>query len=1042
MKTNRLFNRLLSGILILAGSSLYAADYVPDVIWTGAAGDSLWNTTSMNWQTPASAPVLFAEGQKVLFEAGLDNLTDPETGQVSNYRYAILDTSYQLGGFVFDSDKNYTIAAGADSFGIFGDFQLVKKGSGTLTYFGHDFYAHPLQGTLIQAGTIRVNGPNAVGNSNIEQAFGPKVIFEGGTIDLNSMTDDKKGYENLPWDMEIVDGATATVSVDRNLLMSGSLKGSYNTVFNLNVRYLREHFGGDWSEYEGFINVTSNNTVNDEAKVNIIFCDTLGVGEINPEGQLIAIHRREGFVVDSGKILEGYSFVNRYPLGLPKARIHLNDSARMYWGANTGSSPAVSMYVNNATFRIGALTGSKDAILSGSRMQNSDAIHTWMIGGLNTDEVFEGQFQTGGYRTLNAGTATHIVKVGTGDLRLTNNHSNKGNYVVKEGSMTMLGSASTTGSVIVEAKATLKGNPVFTAAGIADIHGTLEIGDSTLDHSIGKVVFAAADVTFQPGSTLKIGLGHKRNDVLEYYGELNFDPGSTVEFFVEENTVSAGDTFKVLIPANNSANATLVQETYNVVCQEGLVLNTEHLFADPQWAVSDEERDLCGSVIVVSNTAKGKYDYEQEKPVIVSVYPADSSYIGTSGVISINYFKEVLVGSGDITLGGVVVEAKAAGNTLTLTYSGLSPQAESYELIIPAGAVLAEFDRAPCDEFKAFYYQDKIAPELIAQTLNNDDVLSWVDVSKTFTFSEDVKLGNAFIYLSGEGVLHESVSPSVSGNMLTVDLIAMNYAMNYTLNIPQGAVTDLANNPAAAVAVNFTTNPAVVFTDDTEALNGKDPTTLPVLQIPLDDASTNAYPLWVQTASGSTFADGVADYTTVNNSNKVMCAWTGNEDPAQFLKIKVRRTGEGEVALKVQESTGEATPAPWRTMKELTNANLNIETREINFNLHPKARFIKLVPSLVTSGSSIVIEGYQITTGAVAVEPVLRPAIKHYTIGRTLVLTGLESGNRIEVYNLSGIRTASFVAASDCMEINLDGFSLIKVVSNTQGVSVLKAIVR
>ena len=42
----------------------------PPVIWTGAAGDSTWNTTAINWATdPAHAPTKYTDGASVTFDS-------------------------------------------------------------------------------------------------------------------------------------------------------------------------------------------------------------------------------------------------------------------------------------------------------------------------------------------------------------------------------------------------------------------------------------------------------------------------------------------------------------------------------------------------------------------------------------------------------------------------------------------------------------------------------------------------------------------------------------------------------------------------------------------------------------------------------------------------------------------------------------------------------------------------------------------------------------------------------------------------------------
>lgn len=1023
MKTKK---TLLLGLACMLTGSLFAADYTPDVYWTGATGDSLWNETSQNWKATDASAATFANGKKVAFDDGMD-----EAGGIG-YRYVKVGGKYTVGGMLFDSDKNYTIAATEDSTGMNGDFQLIKKGQGTLRFFGQDFYLWPSQGTIIEEGSIEIAGPAATSNNIQEQVLGPQIVFHDGTsLELTSLTHDKHGYETLPWDFVLEAGANASFKGDRNYLHVGKLTGDKESVLNINLRFQREHFGGNWSEYEGTINVTAENLVSGSGGC-LILCDTLAMGELDAEGNFIGVYPR---TEDAAYVrTEGNQYITRYPLGYPKARIHLNDAVTMLWGADTGSSPAKSMNREGAYVTVGALSGTAGSYLSLGFTGNSKHIMNWVIGCLNTNEVFEGSIITGGYKTV-TGTATNIFKVGTGDWRLTGNHTNKGNFTVKEGSLTMLGSATTGGSVVVESKGTLKGNPVFTAATKLDVSGVLEPGDSTIDHSLGTMQFQAADISFNEGAVLKIGLGKGRSDVLQYYGEMNFDFNSTIEFFVEENTVAAGDTFRVLIPYNNSINASIVGEP-QIICQEGLVLNTMNLLTDPKWLETDAEKALCGIVVVESNTAVGKYSYESVAPTVVSISPEADAYIGRKGSIVINFVDDIKLGAGNITIGGVVASAAVEENVLTLNYEGLPAESATYELIIPAGAIVAAADAAPCAEIRYNYQQDVVAPAVTAQSLAEAAEISWEDGSMTITYSENIKIVNAKGITINRTQL-EKLTPSVSGSELRISYIGLNFASEYTLNIAEGAIADIADNAAPAFAIHFTTKGYDNNMPDSVALNGKASTSVPVLQLPLDESSTNSYPLWVQYKEGS-FANGEVTWTSNNSNNKVMSAFLGD---AKSLHVTARRSGEEAVGLTIQESPAEASVVTWRTIQELTEEDLALENKVFSWNLNPGCRFIKIKATKASATSSVIVAGYQVLSEALAVEKISNRKISSYTTNDGVQLLGLEAGSRIGVYNLAGVCTAELTATSSDVFVPAQGFVLVKV-SSDKGTSVIKAIVK
>ena len=1015
------------GLAALMSASLVAAEPAT-LVWNGAAADSIWNTVSANW--------LEGEMATPWVEGSVAAIAPDSLG--AEQRYIKVYDSINVANFLFDSPQNYTIASAADSVdkGVHGDFQFVKKGTGTLNLNGQDFWFWPAQGTVIEEGSIVIGGPAAASNNIEEQVLGPQVTLKNGaTLTWNTKTTDKHGYEDIKTDLIIEDGATVTVNFDRNLVHGGKLVGGKNTVLNMGLMYLREHFMGNWSEFEGRINMTPWEPFDGTGNAFFIMCDTLGIAEYDADGNYVATYPAATFTIDSAKVNdEGYSYTKRVPLGYPKAHIHLNDKAYLYTGGNMSNSAASHAYpsTNITVCHVGALSGTAASVLGAGGQQLGSFEANWYIGGLNTNEVFEGKIDNSGYKK-NA-KATHIHKVGTGDWRLTNEKlTNVGNYSVEEGSLTILGQVTTTSSVIVKEGASLKGNPVFTAAGTAEISGILEPGDSTLNNSIGAIEFQNANVNIKETAVIKIGLGQGRSDQVVYYGTTTLSAGSKIEFFVEENTVKAGDQFRILVPYQDNANASVLDEGCEVICQEGLEIDYTNLFADPQW-VEGEEKAICGTITVISNTAQGIYGSEAAK--VKEMTPAEGAYVGTSGAIVLTYDKEVLRGTGDITVGGVAFEPVISENVVTINFKGLSTEVEGYELIIPEGAILDAYDNAATKAYKASFLLDKVNPAFVEQSVANDTEISWADGKITLTFDENVKVADAKAFTINK-TQWEMVKPVANGKTIELNYVALNFETAYTVNIAEGAITDAVGNPAAALTLNFKTAGYDKTMDDSTALNGKAHTTLPIEQYPLTAGNSGAYPLWVQNKEGN-FAEGTGVTWTSNNSgNKVMAAFTGD---AQALYVWAKATGK-EMLLTIQESPAEAGVVTWRTIREINDWDLGENERRFEFALTPGCRFIKIKPSQASATSSIIITGYKVDNKPVAIENADASEVMAYQVSGGLMLSGLTAGNKVEVFNLSGNRVAMFQAEGTELYVPAEGFVLIKVTAQ-DGAKVMKAIVK
>jgi autotransporter-associated beta strand protein len=1041
----RMFTKILgmcAGLFLCAGVQAMDA-YTPDLIWSGAK-DSLFNETSLNWMAPTDTltALAFSPGKKLLVSKG----TAPR-------RLLLMDRNIAAGGLVFDSPTAYSFATVTSASGsgdtLSGDFQMVQRGAGVVTMYGKGLTVNNTKGTLIENNaTLRVNGPGGsanAGNLIAESAFGPKVTFNNGSLMMGSgsnTTSTLLGYEKMKWDIDVMDNSTGSFTFDRYCTWEGKMTGAANTAFNLYIRCIREVFGGDASNFKGNFNVAVDHSsdagtltqftpvAGGPACVAFILADTSGVAEYNADGSLHNVLRRENYLTQRDTLT--YTYATRFPLGMPDATVNLKDSIIMVWGSDLSTRTGeITLSRDNSICRIGAINGTAASILGSTKQGSSTTNHTWQVGSANTNAVFDGQIMNSGFKSR-AGLTNNITKVGTGDWRLTNaSHSFNGKVWVRQGSLTVLGRMTSTGKLMVDSGAVLKGTPNFSAVSSSDIDGTLEIGGEASNHGLGTVTIGAGDINVNAHAKIRIGLGQgNRCDALKYAALTTFDAGATIEFFVEEGPVAAGDTFAVLIPISGSATASIAGSC-NVVMQNGLVLDVTHLFDDPIWAGA--QKYLCGVVKVISNTNPGIY---QSLPAAVTgVSPVAKSAVGVAGAIRVTYDKNIARGTGAITMGGVAFEPVIATNVATINFSGLSATADSFDLVIPAGAIKEAANNAAAAAYTVRFFHDKVAPTLVSQSVRADSVTTWEDANFTFTFSEGITVANA-AGITINQTQFEKVKPSVNNNVLTLGTIGLNYGKSYTISIAAGALADNVGNAGPAVSLNFSTANPLTYTD-VVAYAGKPTVNLPIAFEPITKDTAN-FPLWAHVNSGAgTFADGEMTWTSNNSNNKIMAAFTGT---ATQFKVTARRTGTDAVGLKIQEAVAESSVSKWRTIKELTNDDLTLTKQTFSFNVNPNIRFVKILPSTASATASVTVSGYTLEGIPASIKQITGSSIQSYVVSNGLALEGLTAGARVEVYDLTGVRKATLVANASSMIVPVQGFGIVKITSQA-GATVIKAMV-
>lgn len=176
-------------------------------------------------------------------------------------------------------------------------------------------------------------------------------------------------------------------------------------------------------------------------------------------------------------------------------------SASTLFDLGTGSA-ILSNRNGGITAYLGAVQGGSNTTLQG-RQSGSDTTETnYMVGGLNTDNIFNGAIATGGDQN-----GVNISKVGTGNWTLGGTSSFLGDVLVQAGTLTVSGSLNNgggnfeafSGATLSLSSGTITATLVeidsgATMTGCGTINGDLQI-DGTLSSSCGGTIAVSGDVT-------------------------------------------------------------------------------------------------------------------------------------------------------------------------------------------------------------------------------------------------------------------------------------------------------------------------------------------------------------------------------------------------------------------------------------------------------------------------------------------------------------------------------------------------------------------
>ncbi len=167
------------------------------------------------------------------------NATLQTAGQMSTDRNMLVEGKLTVNNPL----KTTSIMIGGDITG--NDISLDVTGLGTLNIQGKTSF----KDVFIKSGELALGSYQA----NFHSLQNADIVFENGSLQMYNISSFVSNHVS-DFNIEVPEGATATLKAPSRWTLKGKLTGK--GTFNINIPYSRLDLNGNWSEFEGLINVT------------------------------------------------------------------------------------------------------------------------------------------------------------------------------------------------------------------------------------------------------------------------------------------------------------------------------------------------------------------------------------------------------------------------------------------------------------------------------------------------------------------------------------------------------------------------------------------------------------------------------------------------------------------------------------------------------------------------------------------------------------------------------------------------------------------
>nr|WP_321409030.1 autotransporter-associated beta strand repeat-containing protein [uncultured Carboxylicivirga sp.] len=463
---------------------------------------------------------------------------------------------------------------------LVGEGDLVKNGTGILCLETVNSHS----GTVINSGIIQLLDDAA----NIN-GLGDTLTLNGGTL---AMLDNSYSYtDNCGWHIVVPEGKTGTLKLDSRSSLTGKLLGK--GTLNLYSPWIRNDLKGDWSNFEGVINVTTDGDGGDFRIYNN-YGFTKATVNINPN---LYVYNQAGGAVNFGAL--------NSEVGATMApgtyKVGYNNSDAVFKGVFTGSTN-VSKYgegnwtLTNANEYSGSTTVYAGTLIVGntSGSATGSSIVTVRNGAtISGSGIVSGSVSLYGLMS-GEGTFNGTVSISSGGVRIADNTINGALRIFSNGTLSGEGNINGvvtlySGAIIapgIDGVGTINCQQAFTLVEGCILHFEVDKGNGVND-----LVVSQNSITLA--------------------GELNLSEINGTAF-------EAGDSFKLF-------DASSVEGSFSDIVPaapgDGLIWDLSKLNTDGIIEVAASTglgNATMGKVSIYPNPTKGIFNIELESNVLIN----------------------------------------------------------------------------------------------------------------------------------------------------------------------------------------------------------------------------------------------------------------------------------------------------------------------------------------------------------------------------------------------------------------------------------------
>ncbi len=510
-------------------------------------------------------------------------------GELEVYNSTIMTTDRNFTIGHYDGAINITSYSGNLNITgkLSGSGRLIKNGGGTLSL--HSSNSH--KGTVINSGTLQLADDAA----NIS-GLGDTVTISGGTLAMN---DNSYSYtDGCSWHIVVPEGKVGKLKLDSRSSLTGKLFGSGKLI--LYSPWVRNDLNGDWSNFEGTIEVTTDNSgdlrINNTygyAKASMKLNNNVYAYNLKGETKIGALSGSSSSTLASGVWSVGYNNQDATYSGLITGSASVNKRGTGNWTIthNNDYSGSTNIYegtltVNNTS---GSATGSGGVFVRSGAVLAGNGIIAGTLGIYSN-----GTCDMGTYSILNGPVNLQGSLIGRGTVndKLT---ILKGG--IRKGTNILNGSVQVRKGGILSGEGFVKGDLTLEAGAIV-APGTDGIGTLNCETNVTLVDEDILEIEWN--RTTKVADVLKSSGTMLLEGTLKIEELSGTLF-------DEGDRIKILDAASISGVFTSIEPE---IPGEGLV-----------WDLSDISE---GYIAIASNTTSA--NTLEASGLIVYPNPGDGTF--------------------------------------------------------------------------------------------------------------------------------------------------------------------------------------------------------------------------------------------------------------------------------------------------------------------------------------------------------------------------------------------------------------------------------